>query len=149
MDPKKNCWCGLEVGEKGIRLCLLGEKTDKQRREFGNHAKDHQALADWLAAEGCTHIALNPVHPGWKPLYGVLKKRFSTVKVVEDRTITQSSAGLGDCCCEWLADLLRTGQLDKLDQVEPIGDRTPHSDEDALGGQPGRGPEHSGEKTRR
>ncbi|RPI25221.1 MAG: hypothetical protein EHM61_14970 [Acidobacteria bacterium] len=145
MEAKKNCWCGLEVGEQAVRLCLLSESRDSEQRAFGNDPAEHQALADWLSAHGCTHIALNPVHPGWKPLSSILKKRFA-VKIIEDRTITQSRAGQGECRCEWLAELLRTGQLDKLDQVEPIGDRTPHTDEDALGGQPGKGPEHSGEK---
>ena len=142
MGETAKTWCGLVVGEQNIEICLLCDTREKQVRRFPNEPGQYQGILQWLASESCTHIALSPAHASWKQLRGLLQKRF-TIIVVEEQMVRGSASP--ETCCHWLASLLRSGRLDKMDQVEPIGDRSPHSDEDALGGQPGKGPEHSGQ----
>ncbi len=143
MEGKRESWCGLVVRQDGISVCLLCGTEDQQVRLFQNSPQEYQSLVKWLEAEGCSHVALRPDHEAWKQVHGVLKKRFQ-VKVIHEQQVGGPTPG-SKACCQWLAHLLRSGHLEKLDQVEPIGDRFAHSDEDALGGQPGKKPEHSGQ----
>lgn len=136
-------WCGLVVRQDGVSVCLLCGKEDQQVRLFQNTPEDYQSLVQWLETEGCSHVALRPDHEAWKTVYGILEKRFR-VKVIHEQQVAGPTLG-SKACCQWLAQLLKSGHLEKADQVEPIGDRFPFSDEDALGGQPGKKPEHSGQ----
>ncbi len=143
MEGKRESWCGLVVRQDGISVCMMCGKEDQQVRLFQNTSEEYQSLVKWLEAEGCSHVALRPDYESWQQLHGILKKRFQ-VKVVHEQQVGGPPQG-GKACCQWLAHLLKSGRLDKQDQVEPIGDRFAHSDEDALGGQPGKKPEHSGQ----
>ncbi|MFB3905916.1 MAG: hypothetical protein ACE15E_20915 [Acidobacteriota bacterium] len=143
MDGKRESWCGLVVRQDGISVCLPGGREGQQVRSFPNTPEDCEALARWLKAEGCSHVALRPDHEAWQQVHGTLKRHFQ-VKVIHAQPMAGASQA-SKACAQWLAQLLKSGRLDKLDQVEPIGDRFPHSDEDALGGQPGKKPEHSGQ----
>lgn len=54
--------CGLDVHKKTVVACLLtpgvaGTPT-KEIRTFGTMTTDLLALAEWLAAAGCTHVAM-------------------------------------------------------------------------------------------
>jgi transposase len=144
MEQKHN-WCGLVAKEDVIEVCFLCETKDRQVRVFQNTPEQHKVLLDWLLSEACSHIALNPVHGSWKQIHSLLKKRFD-VKVIQGQLVSGTASEARGPCCQWLAELLKDGRLERTDQVEPIGDRTPHSDEDALGGQRGKGPEHSGQE---
>jgi len=144
MEGKRELWCGLVVRQDGISVCMMCGKEDQQVRLFQNTSEEYQSLVKWLEGEGCSHVALRPDYESWQQLHGILKKRFQ-VKVVHEQQVGGPPQG-SKACCQWLAHLLKSGRLDKLDQVEPIGDRFAHSDEDALGGQPGKKPEHSGQE---
>ncbi len=54
--------CGLDVHKKSVVACLLTPGADgkptKVIRTFGTMTGDLVALADWLAAAGCTHVAM-------------------------------------------------------------------------------------------
>lgn len=54
--------CGLDVHKRTVVACLLtpgeGGRPCKAIRSFGTMTADLLALADWLAAAGCTHVAL-------------------------------------------------------------------------------------------
>jgi hypothetical protein len=143
MEEKCGCWCGLEVTREAVSVCLVATGQDKQVLKFGTSAEDCRSLSAWLGDRGCQCIALVPTDPQWKKVYAILKKDF-VVRVVTEQMIQQVSRR--STLCEWIAELLEAGRLERTDQVEPIGDRTSHSSEDALGGQPGQRPEHSGER---
>lgn len=146
MEGKRESWCGLVVRRDGISVCLLCGSEDQQVRSFQNTPEEHQSLLKWLEAEGCSHIALRPDDEAWKQVREVLDPRFH-VKVIYKHQVGGSGESEDHkTCCRWLGNLLKSGRLENLDQVEPIGDRFPHSDEDALGGQPGKKPEHSGQE---
>ena len=42
---------------------------------------DLLALADWLAAAGCTHVAMESTGVYWKPLYNLLEDQFTLLLV--------------------------------------------------------------------
>ena len=62
MDVLYERCCGLDIHKKLVVACLIvpgpdGQPT-KQQRSFGTMTADLLALADWLAAAGCTHVAM-------------------------------------------------------------------------------------------
>lgn len=72
---------------------------------------DPLALADWLAAENVTHVAMESTGVFWKPLFNLLEDRFQLL-LVNARDIKQVPGRTTDVKdCEWIADLLRHGLL--------------------------------------
>jgi transposase len=72
---------------------------------------DLLALADWLAAEGVTHVAMESTGVFWRPLFNLLEDRLELL-LVNARDIKQvpgRKTAVKDC--EWIADLLRHGLL--------------------------------------
>ena len=68
-------------------------------------------MADWLAAAGCTHVAMESTGVYWKPLYNLLEGSFELL-LVNARHIKQVPGRKTDVKdCEWIADLLRHGLL--------------------------------------
>jgi transposase len=107
--------CGLDVHKREIVACLLTPGVDgapvKTVRAFGTMTADILAMADWLAAAGCTHIAMESTGVYWKPIWNLLEGQIELllvnarhVKAVPGRTTDVRD-------CEWLADLLRHGLL--------------------------------------
>ena len=77
--------CGLDVHKRSVVACLLtpggdGQPT-KDLRTFGTMTADLLALADWLAAAGCTHVAMEATGVFWKPIYNLLEDRFAVLVV--------------------------------------------------------------------
>jgi transposase len=62
MDVLYSHCCGLDVHKKTVVACLLAPGADGQPvkaiRTFSTMTADLVALADWLAAAGCTHVAM-------------------------------------------------------------------------------------------
>ena len=88
-----------------------GRQSRKQIRTFGTMTDDLLGLADWLAAEGVTHVAMESTGVFWKPLFNLLEDRFQLL-LVNARDIKQVPGRKTDVKdCEWIADLLRHGLL--------------------------------------
>ena len=107
--------CGLDVHQRSVVACLLGPGPDgqlvKEVRTFGTMTDEVLALADWLAATGCTHVAMESTGVYWKPLWNLWEGQFTLllanaqhVKRVPGRKTDVKDA-------EWLAELLRHGLL--------------------------------------
>jgi transposase len=80
-------------------------------RTFGTMTDELLALADWLAAEGITHVAMEATGSYWKPIWNLLESSFDLllanaqhIKAVPGRKTDVKDA-------EWIADLLRHGLL--------------------------------------
>jgi len=72
---------------------------------------DLLALADWLAAAGCTHIAMESTGVYWKPIWNLLEDQF-TLLLVNARHIKVVPGRKTDVRdSEWIADLLQHGLL--------------------------------------
>jgi transposase len=73
--------CGLDLHKRTVVACLLTPgprgKPTKAVRTFGTMTDDLLALSDWLAAAGCTHVAMESTGVLWKPIYNLLEARAS------------------------------------------------------------------------
>ncbi len=107
--------CGLDVHKKSVVACvLLSEPSGPPQREvrtFGTFTHELLALADWLAEQQVTHIALESTGVYWKPIWNLLEDRFALL-LVNPRHIKAVPGRKTDVHdAEWLADLLRHGLL--------------------------------------
>src|SRR5262249_28203823 len=72
---------------------------------------DLLALGDWLAAAGCTHVAMEATGVFWKPIYNLLEDRFAVlvVNAAHSKAVPVRKTDVRDA--EWIAELLRHGLL--------------------------------------
>ncbi len=107
--------CGLDVHKKTVVACLIISDPDgtphKTIRTFGTMTEDLIALADWLWAAGCTHVALESTGVYWIPIWNLLEDRF-VLLLVNPRHIKAVPGRKTDVRdCAWIANLLRHGLL--------------------------------------
>ena len=107
--------CGLDIHKQTVVACVVvpgaGGQPHKEIRTFKTMTADLLALADWLAAQGITHVALESTGVYWKPAWNVLEASF-TLLLVNARHIKQVPGRKTDVRdCEWIADLLRHGLI--------------------------------------
>ena len=115
MDVLYSHCCGLDVHKKTVVACLRTPgrqgKPTKGIRTVSTMTVDLVALADWLTAAGCTHVAMESTGVYWKPVYNVLEHRFHLL-LVNARHIKAVPGRKSDVRdCEWIADLLQHGLL--------------------------------------
>jgi len=61
-------YCGLDVHQKTVVACAV--TPDGQRIcSFGTTMCELRALADWLAAQGVTQVAMESIGVFWKLVY--------------------------------------------------------------------------------
>ena len=106
---------GRDVHKATVVACIrLAEPTGRARdlvRTFGTMTGERRALADWLAAHGVTHVAMESTGVYWKPVFNLLEERF-TVLLVHPRHITQVPGRKTDVTdSQWIAQLLQHGLL--------------------------------------
>jgi transposase len=107
--------CGLDVHKRTVVACLLvpgaAGAPSKQIRTFGTMTADLLALSDWLAAAGCTQVAMEATGVFWKPIYNLLEDRFAVlvVNAAHIKAVPGRKTDVRDA--EWIADLLRHGLL--------------------------------------
>jgi transposase len=106
---------GLDVHKKSVVACVIRSgpdgRVERQTRSFGTMTADLEALAAWLAAQGCGHVAMEATGAYWKPVYNVLEGRFTLLVVNAEhlRAVPGRKTDVKDA--EWLATLLRHGLL--------------------------------------
>jgi transposase len=115
MDAIYERCCGLDIHKRTVVACMIepgsGRQSRKEIRTFGTMTDNLLELADWLAAEGVTHVAMESTGVFWKPLFNLLEDRFQLL-LVNARDIKQVPGRKTDVKdCEWIADLLRHGLL--------------------------------------
>src|SRR3989441_7662700 len=107
--------CGIDIHKKIAVACVIVSQTKgaprKEIRTFGTMTDDLLALADWLATEGVTHVAMESTGVYWKAPFNLLEGQFEVllanaqhIKAVPGRKTDVQDA-------EWIADLLRYGLL--------------------------------------
>jgi len=115
MDVVHERCCGLDVHKRTVVACLVTPRANgtpqKVIRTFDTMTADLLALADWLEAAACTHVALESTSAYWKPVWNVLEGSFALL-LVNAQHVKQVPGRKTDVRdCEWLADLLRHGLL--------------------------------------
>lgn len=107
--------CGLDIHKQTVVACVIvpgGERQPrKEIRTFGTMTVDLLALADWLASEGVTHVAMESTGVFWKPVWNLLESSFDLVlaNARHIKAVPGRKTDVRDC--EWIADLLRHGLL--------------------------------------
>jgi transposase len=118
--------CGLDVHKKTVVACLVTPPAPghpaKEIRTFSTMTADIRALAAWLTAAGCTHVAMESTGVYWKPVYNLLEGLFEllVVNAQHIKAVPGRKTDVGDA--EWIADLLRHGLL-RASFVPPAAQR--------------------------
>ena len=85
MDVVYERCCGLDVHKRTVVACLLtpGPRGQPQKavRTFGTMTAEVLALAEWLAAAGCSHVAMEGTGVSWQPIWNLLEDRFTLLLV--------------------------------------------------------------------
>src|SRR5205823_1479077 len=105
----------LDVHKKTVVVCVrrveANGKVHKEVRTFGTMTADLLKLADWLAQEGVTHLAMESTGVYWKPIWNILEGQFQML-LVNARHIKQVPGRKTDVKdAEWIAQLLQHGLL--------------------------------------
>ncbi len=100
--------CGLDVHKKTVVACSItpeGQETNT----FSTMTNDLLRMADWLAAKGVTHVAMESTGVYWKPIYNLMEGNFTllVVNAFHIKAVPGRSTDVKDA--EWIADLLRHG----------------------------------------
>lgn len=110
MDVLHETCCGIDVHAKRLSACLI-KKGRKTILKFGTMTEDLVRMLDWLAEEGCTHVAIESTGVYWKPVFNILEGHMKVI-LVNARHVKGVPGRKTDIIdCEWLADLLRHGLL--------------------------------------
>jgi len=107
--------CGLDVHKETVVACLRivsGGEAVREVRTFETTTASLMALSEWLAENGCTHVAMEATGVYWKPVWHILDDgdfklilaNASHVKNVPGRKTDVNDA-------TWLADLLAHGLI--------------------------------------
>ncbi|SRR6266852_2763341 len=106
---------GLDVHKQSVVGCLMltapSGKVRKEVRTFGTTTASLQALANWLASRGATHVALESTGIYWRPVFNLLESHFEVILVNAQhmKAVPGHKTDVKDS--EWIADLLRHGLL--------------------------------------
>lgn len=109
------CCAGLDVHKESVearvrRIEPTG-RLHQQTRHWGTMTRDLLAMADWMAAQGVTHVAMESTGVYWKPIYHLLESRFILL-LVNARHLKQVPGRKSDIRdCQWIAQLLQHGLL--------------------------------------
>jgi transposase len=106
---------GLDVHKDTVVACVRHMANGSVKREvrtFKTTTKELLALSDWLAGEGCTHVAMEATGVYWKPVWHVLSDGDFTLVLANAahvKNVPGRKTDVNDAT--WLADLLAHGLI--------------------------------------
>ncbi len=105
---------GLDVHQQTVVACarlMADGRVTHELRTFGTSTRDLLTLADWLAEQGCTHVAMESTGVYWKPVWHVLDGQFDLIlaNAMHIRNIPGRKSDVNDAT--WIADLLAHGLI--------------------------------------
>jgi transposase len=115
MDLLYPCCAGLDVHKDTVVACVrrrdVKGQVRQQTRTFGTMTSQLLELADWLAEQGVTHVAMESTGVYWKPIWNLLEGQFE-ILLVNAQHIKQVPGRKTDVRdAEWIAQLLQHGLL--------------------------------------
>jgi transposase len=115
VDVIYRCCAGLDIHKQTVVACVRrhGSKgpATEQTRTFGTTTSQVLALADWLAEQDVTHLAMESTGVYWKPIWNLLEGQFEML-LVNAQHIKQVPGRKTDVKdAEWIAQLLQHGLL--------------------------------------
>jgi transposase len=111
---------GLDV-HKTVVACVLTPEG-RETRTFGTMTAELLALADWLLAYGCTHVAIESTGDYWKPVFNILEGTCEVVLVNAQhvKAVPGRKTDVKDAA--WIAELLQHGLL-RASFIPPVAQR--------------------------
>jgi transposase len=106
---------GLDVHKKTVVACVRRLTADdevfQETLSFGTTTRELLSLADWLAAQGVTHVAMESTGVYWKPIFHILEDHFAVLLVNAQhlKRVEGRKTDIKDA--EWIAELLQFGLL--------------------------------------
>jgi transposase len=106
---------GLDVHKDTVVACvrhMANGSVERKVRTFKTTTKDLLALSQWLAEEGCTHVAMEATGVYWKPVWHILSDGdFALVlaNAAHVKNVPGRKTDVNDAT--WLADLLAHGLI--------------------------------------
>jgi transposase len=105
---------GLDVHGDSVVACArltVRTKASHEVRRFSTATRDLLELADWLAAQGITHVAMEATGIYWKPIWHILEGRFELVlaNAAHIRNVPGRKSDVNDAA--WISDLLAHGLI--------------------------------------
>lgn len=110
MDKVNSRCAGLDIHKDSVFAAVRvdGRQTIAK---FGTNTRELLRLADWLAEQGVTIVAMESTGVFWKPVWNLLEDRFE-VMLVNAQHIKQVPGRKTDVKdCAWIAQLLEHGLL--------------------------------------
>jgi transposase len=86
-------------------------KPRKLVRRFGAMTADLRALANWLAEQQVTHVAMESTGVYWKPVWNILEGQFTLILANAQHVKNVPGRKTDTKDSEWLAELLQYGLL--------------------------------------
>lgn len=104
---------GLDVHKDSVVACVrcVSAPVHREVRSFPTTTRGLLALAEWLGAHGCTHVAMEATGVYWKPVWHVLDGQFELVlaNAQHIRNVPGRKTDVNDA--SWIADLLAHGLI--------------------------------------
>src|SRR5262249_52149303 len=79
------CCAGLDIHKESVEACVRrmepGGRLHRQTRHWATMSRDILLMADWMAAQGGTHVAMESTGVFWKPIFNILEGRFQVLLV--------------------------------------------------------------------
>ena len=105
---------GLDVHKDTVVACsrlVTAHGVVQEVATFGTTTRELLALADWLAARGCTHAAMEATGVYWRPVWHVLEEAFTLVlaNAAHIRNVPGRKTDVNDAM--WIAELLAHGLI--------------------------------------
>lgn len=114
MELLHRCCAGLDVHKESVVACVRSQvrvNACHATQSFATTTMALLKLADWLAEQGCTHVAMEATGVYWKPVWHGLEGRFELLLVnpAHARAVPGRKSDVNDA--QWLSDLLAHGLL--------------------------------------
>ena len=104
---------GLDLGKDSLVACVRIHATPARQvvRTFGATTRELLALAEWLTAEGVTHVAMEATGTYWRAVWHILEEGLTLVlaNAGHIRQVPGRKSDVKDA--EWIADLLAHGLI--------------------------------------
>src|SRR6201981_3406 len=106
---------GLDVHKDTVVACVrhvMNGTVKREVRTFKTTTKELLALSEWLAAKGCSHVAMEATGVYWKPVWHVLSDGDFTLVLANAAHVKNLPGRKTDVNdATWLADLLAHGLI--------------------------------------
>src|SRR4051794_20230788 len=115
MDLLHPLCAGLDVHKDTVVACLrrvVEGRVKREVRTFGTTTRELLELSDWLASEGCRHVAMEATGVYWKPVWHILGDGDFELVLANARHVKNVPGRKSDVSdAAWLADLLAHGLI--------------------------------------